>query len=51
MTSATITFSTTISNEQGKLLVKGDVRLACTNREGHAGRIPAEIKDALFFEP
>jgi acyl-CoA thioester hydrolase len=50
-TSATVTFSTTITNEQGKLLVKGDVRLACTNKEGHAGRIPIDIKDKLFFEP
>lgn len=46
MTSATITFSTTITNSLGKLLVKGTVRLACTNQSGHAGRIPPEIKDA-----
>jgi acyl-CoA thioester hydrolase len=47
-TSATITFSTTVANAHGKVLVKGNVRLACTNKNGHAGRIPQEIKNACL---
>jgi acyl-CoA thioester hydrolase len=49
-TSATMTFSTTVSNAHGKLLVKGIVRLACTHKNGHAGRIPQEIRDACLQE-
>ncbi|MBN1604567.1 MAG: YbgC/FadM family acyl-CoA thioesterase [Chitinispirillaceae bacterium] len=48
-TSSTVTFTTTISNAQGKLLVKGDVRLACTNAAGRAGRIPKEIREKIFL--
>jgi acyl-CoA thioester hydrolase len=51
MTSTTVTFTTTITNAHGKLLVKGDVRLACTNSTGRASRIPEEVKEKIFFEP
>lgn len=47
-TSATMTFSTAITNSHGKLLVKGTVRLACTHKNGHAGRIPQDIRDACL---
>ncbi len=50
-TAATITFSTTIKNESGKLLVKGEVILAFVNSKGHAGRIPQEAIDALTVTP
>ena len=40
---ASITFSTTIKNSSGKLLVTGDVKLAFINREGKICRIPEEI--------
>jgi acyl-CoA thioester hydrolase len=50
-TSATVTFSTTIRNEADKLLVKGDVRLACTNKEGRASKIPENVRELLFSEP
>jgi len=40
---ASITFSTTVKNSSGKLLVTGDVKLAFINREGKICRIPEEI--------
>ena len=40
---ASITFSTTVKNPSGKLLVTGDVKLAFINREGKICRIPEEI--------
>ena len=40
---ASITFSTTIKNSSGKLVVTGDVKLAFINREGKICRIPKEI--------
>ena len=48
LTSATILFTTTIYNELGKLLVKGEVKLACITPEGRAGRIPEEIRNKLL---
>jgi acyl-CoA thioester hydrolase len=47
LTSATITFRTTIRNEKTKVLVTGDVRLAVMRKDGHVGRIPKEIADML----
>lgn len=44
---ATILFSTTIRNESGQLLVKGEVKAAFITPQGHAGRIPAEVVEAL----
>ena len=46
---ASITFSTTIKNSSGKLLVTGDVKLAFINREGKICRIPEEIA-SIFAE-
>jgi len=40
-----LTFHTTIRNESGKLLVTGDVKLACTNSEGKICRMPREIAE------
>ncbi|HON09799.1 MAG TPA: YbgC/FadM family acyl-CoA thioesterase [Chitinispirillaceae bacterium] len=47
ITAATIGFETTIKNESGVLLVKGNTRLACMRPDGRARRIPEEIKQAL----
>ena len=47
ITAATIGFETTIKNESGVLLVKGNIRLACMRSDGRARRIPEEIKQAL----
>jgi acyl-CoA thioester hydrolase len=44
---ATILFSTTIKNESGQLLVKGEVKAAFITPQGHAGRIPAEVVEKL----
>ncbi len=46
---ASITFSTTIKNSSGKLLITGDVKLAFINREGKICRIPEEIA-SIFAE-
>jgi len=46
---ASITFSTSIKNATGKLLVIGDVKLAFVDREGKICRIPEEIA-SLFVE-
>ena len=47
LTSATVVFTSLITNQSGQILVKGDIKLACINPNGHAGRIPEEVKDAL----
>lgn len=44
---ATVTFQTTIKNEAGVLLVKGDIKAAYLTQDGHAGRIPQEVHRAL----
>jgi len=46
---ASITFSTTVKNSSGKLLITGDVKLAFINREGKICRIPEEIA-SIFAE-
>jgi acyl-CoA thioester hydrolase len=45
--SATILFCTTIRNESGQLLVKGEVKAAFVTPKGNAGRIPVEVIEAL----
>lgn len=45
--SASITFVTTISNESGKLLVKGEVKAAFIGSDGHAEKIPKKVLEAL----
>lgn len=47
MTSVSVSFTTNITSEKGRLLVKGDIRLACVNSNGRACRIPHEISEAL----
>ncbi|MBN1577936.1 MAG: YbgC/FadM family acyl-CoA thioesterase [Chitinispirillaceae bacterium] len=47
ITSASITFSTTIYRHKGPLLVEGMVRIACTDADGHVKRIPGEIQSVL----
>ena len=47
MTPTTILFTTEIKNEQGTLLVIGDVRLACITTAGRPTRVPKEIVDKL----
>ena len=47
LTSASAMFTTSITNEKGTLLVKGDVRLACITPQGRAGRIPEHVREAL----
>ena len=46
ITNASILFSTVITLD-GKLLVKGDIRLACITTAGRPTRIPGEIRQAL----
>jgi acyl-CoA thioester hydrolase len=43
LTSASVTFLTTIRRTKGPLLVKGSVRLACIDTKGHVKRIPDAI--------
>jgi acyl-CoA thioester hydrolase len=48
ITPASILFTTIIKKSgDDRVLVKGDVRLACITPNGRAGRIPEEIKKAL----
>ncbi len=47
LTSASVTFTTTIHRSRGPLLVKGTVRLACTDIPGHIKRIPETIQAVL----
>ncbi|NLW31685.1 MAG: YbgC/FadM family acyl-CoA thioesterase [Fibrobacter sp.] len=47
LTSVSVSFTTNITSEKGRLLVKGDIRLACVNSNGRACRIPHEISEAL----
>ena len=48
VTPASILFTTTIKKaNDDRILVKGDVRLACITPNGRAGRIPEEIKKAV----
>ena len=42
---ASVTFTTTIKNEMGELLVIGDVKLAFIDREGKICRIPEKIAE------
>ena len=51
LTSASVTFVTTIHRLKGPLLVKGTVRLACTDTSGHIKRIPEEIAAVLTQPP
>lgn len=46
LTSATVVFETRIYRDH-TLLVKGEVKLACMNADGHARKIPEEIREAL----
>jgi acyl-CoA thioester hydrolase len=46
LTSATIVFTTEICKGP-HLLVKGEVKVACITPNGHAGKIPAEIRNVL----
>jgi len=45
--SATITFTTTVKNESGKLLAKGEVKAAFVNADGRAERIPVSVIEKL----
>ena len=47
ITSTTILFTTEIKNEQGTLLVIGDVRVACITTAGRPTRVPKEIVEVL----
>lgn len=47
VTSITVTFDTTIKDTSGRLLVSGNVKLACVGENGRAARIPAAITEAL----
>ena len=47
LTSAAVTFITTIHRDKGPLLVRGSVRLACVGPDGHVKRIPGEIAAVL----
>jgi acyl-CoA thioester hydrolase len=47
LTPTTILFTTEIKNEQGALLVTGDVRLACITAAGRPTRLPKEIVSVL----
>jgi acyl-CoA thioester hydrolase len=47
LTSASITFTTTMYRYKGPLLVKGNVRLACTSVDGHVKRLPEAIQSVL----
>ena len=47
LSSASVTFSTTIHRLKGPLLVQGNVRLACVDTDNHLKRIPDEIRAAL----
>lgn len=47
LTSASVTFITTIHRVRGPLLVKGTVRLACVGASGHVKRIPDAISSVL----
>ncbi len=46
LSSAAVVFETRI-NRDHTLLVKGEVKLACISAEGHARKIPEEIREAL----
>ena len=47
LTSASVTFATTIHRTKGPMLVKGSVRLACIDASGHVKRIPDAIIKVL----
>lgn len=44
---ASMTFDTKIFNQDGKLLITSETRVACMNGRGRATRIPAEILNKL----
>lgn len=46
LSSAAAVFETSIYRDS-VLLVKGEIKLACMNEEGHARKIPEEISEAL----
>lgn len=46
-TPASITFSTMIRNNDGTLLVSGDVRVACVSGESRIRRMPQHVLDCL----
>lgn len=43
-TSVTVTFESTITNENGQLLATGEIRLACVKADGKVCKVPDEIK-------
>jgi acyl-CoA thioester hydrolase len=47
LSSVSIVFETAIKNDKGPLLVAGEVRVACVNKEGKLRRIPREVLDCL----
>jgi acyl-CoA thioester hydrolase len=47
LSSLALTFDTTIRNQEGALLVRGQVKLVCIGPNGKAGRIPFELAAAL----
>jgi acyl-CoA thioester hydrolase len=47
ISSASVTFETTIHRHKGPLLVKGVVRLACTGPDDHIRRIPDTLRSIL----
>lgn len=49
ISSMMVTFETTIKRK-GSLLVKGEVKLVCMNKDGKAVRIPEKIKNVLVKE-
>ena len=51
LTSASVTFVTSVFRGKGALLVKGTIRLACTDTSGHIRRIPDEIREVLTPMP
>lgn len=49
LSSAAVIFETTIYRDN-VLLVKGEIKLACINKDGHARKIPEEICAALKLQ-
>ena len=44
---ASVVFLTTVINEAGQLLVKGEIKAAFVLSDGHAARVPQNVLDAL----
>lgn len=47
VTPVTVIFQSNFTNEKGTLLVTGDVRIACVNKQGKLQRMPKEIVECL----